>query len=138
MTRIWQQATNESLFLLNMNRVTHFEIPAEDTKRASEFYREVFGWKFNAWGSEDYLVVETGPNGEPGINGGLMKRKDAAQPVVCTIEVEDINTALKRIEHSQGVIVVQKMPVPGMGWLAYFKDTEGNIFGVWQADAEAK
>jgi uncharacterized protein len=122
-----------------MNRITHFEIPAEDTKRASEFYREVFGWKFTSWGGpEEYLLVETGPNSEPGINGGLMKKKHPQQPVVCTIEVEDINTYIKRIEHSGGVIVVDKQAVPGVGWLAYFKDTEGNIFGVWQANAEAK
>lgn len=121
-----------------MNRITHFEIPAEDTKRAAEFYREVFGWKFTAWGNEDYLIVETGPNSDPGINGGLMKRRDPQQPVVCTIEVEDINTYLQRIQHSGGQIVVDRHAIPGVGWLAYFKDTEGNIFGVWQANAEAK
>jgi hypothetical protein len=30
------------------------------------------------------------------------------------------------------------MPVPGVGWLAYCKDTEGNIFGMMQADKSAK
>jgi len=122
-----------------MNRITHFEIPAEDTKRAAEFYREVFGWEFTSRGGpEEYLVIETGPNSEPGINGGLMKKRDPQQPVVCTIDVEDINTAMKRIEHGGGMIVVEKMAIPDVGWLAYFKDTEQNIFGVFQANAEAQ
>lgn len=122
-----------------MNRVTHFEIPAEDTKRAAEFYRKVFGWKFTSYGGPDeYLLVDTGPNSEPGINGGLMKKKHPGQPVVNSIAVEDINASIKMIEHSGGVIVVQKMAIPGVGWLAYFKDTEQNIFGVFQANAEAK
>jgi uncharacterized protein len=34
--------------------------------------------------------------------------------------------------------VVPKMPIPGVGWVAYFKDTEGHIFGAMQADATAK
>jgi uncharacterized protein len=122
-----------------MNRVTHFEIPAVDVRRASEFYREVFGWKFTSYGGpEEYMLVDTGPNSEPGINGGLMKKKHPGQPVVNTIEVLDINASVKMIEHSGGVIVVEKMAIPGVGWLAYFKDTEQNIFGVFQANVEAK
>jgi predicted enzyme related to lactoylglutathione lyase len=122
-----------------MNRVTHFEIPADDTKRASEFYREVFGWAFKSWGGpEEYLLVETGPNSEPGINGGLMKKKHPQQPVVNSIDVLDIDATIKMVEHSGGQIVVPKTTMPGVGWLAYFKDTEGNIFGIMQVDATAK
>src|SRR3954462_6859979 len=112
-----------------MNRVTHFEIPADDVRRASEFYREVFGWKFTSWGGpEEYLLIETGAKDVPGINGGLMKKKHPEQPVVNSMNVEDINTTIKMIEHSGGTIVVPKQAIPGVGWLAYFKDTEGNIF----------
>ena len=31
-----------------------------------------------------------------------------------------------------------KMPIPGVGWLAYLKDTEGNVFGLMQSDPSAK
>jgi uncharacterized protein len=33
---------------------------------------------------------------------------------------------------------VPKMPIPGVGWLAYIKDTEGNILGMMQPDPSAK
>jgi predicted enzyme related to lactoylglutathione lyase len=35
-------------------------------------------------------------------------------------------------------MALPKMPIPGMGWLAYCKDSEGNIFGMMQADPSAK
>ena len=37
-----------------------------------------------------------------------------------------------------GTIVVPKMPIPTVGWLAYFKDPDGIIHGVYQDDKEAK
>jgi hypothetical protein len=37
-----------------------------------------------------------------------------------------------------GTVALAKMPIPGIGWLAYCKDTEGNIFGMMQRDGSAK
>lgn len=31
-------------------RLVHFELPADDTKRAMEFWGGLFGWKFSGWG----------------------------------------------------------------------------------------
>ena len=122
-----------------MPRPIHFEIPADDPARAIRFYETVFGWKFEKWaGPMDYWVITTGAAEEPGINGGLMPKRDPAQPCVNTVDVSDLDATVKTIEGSGGQCVVPKMPVPGVGWLAYFKDTEGHIFGAMQADAEAK
>jgi uncharacterized protein len=54
------------------------------------------------------------------------------------MDVADLDTATTVIETAGGLCVVPKMPIPGVGWLAYFKDTEGHIFGAMQADAAAK
>ena len=55
-----------------MPRVIHFEIVAEKPERAMKFYKEVFGWEFNKWnGPQDYWLVKTGEDSQPGINGGL-------------------------------------------------------------------
>jgi uncharacterized protein len=121
-----------------MNRPVHFEIPAENPDRAIQFYTRLFGWKFEKWnGPMDYWTIRTG-DAEPGINGGLMRRRDPAQPCVNTIDVVDLDATVKVVESLGGQCVVPKMPIPGVGWLAYFKDTEGHIFGVMQADAAAK
>jgi len=122
-----------------MPRPIHFEIPADDPARAIRFYETVFGWKFEKWaGPMDYWVITTGAAEEPGINGGLMPKRDPAQPCVNTVDVNDLDATVKTIESSGGQCVVPKMPVPGVGWLAYFKDTEGHIFGAMQPDTEAK
>lgn len=43
-----------------------------------------------------------------------------------------------KVTDSGGKIVEEKLAVQGLGWLCYFKDTEGNVFGMMQADKNAK
>ena len=127
-----------------MRRVIHFEIHADDPDRAVKFYSTLFGWQFQKWGGpQDYWVVVTGPDGTPGINGGLLRRHgpaagDAVIAYVCTIDVGSLDDTLRTAGALGAPVVVPKMPVPGVGWLAYCKDTEGNIFGVMQSDPNAK
>lgn len=121
-----------------MSRVIHFEIHVDDPDRAGKFYSETFGWKFDKWaGPMDYWLISTGDAAKPGINGGMIRRKDPMGNVYNTIESESIDLSIAKINAAGGTIVVPKMPIPGVGWLAYFKDTEGNIFGVMQADSAA-
>jgi uncharacterized protein len=120
------------------NRVVHFEIPCDDPEKTMKFFREVFGWNFQQFGTEDYWMTMTGDENKPGVNGGLMKRKHPGQPVVNSIDVPDLEVSLKKIGAGGGTVVVPKMPIPGVGWLAYFKDPDGNIHGVYQNDPAAK
>ena len=119
------------------NRVVHFEIPSEDPEKSMSFFEEVFGWQFRQFGEQPYWFVITGEEGAPGINGGLMKRKDPRQPVVNSVMVENIDQTLADIEKAGGTVVVQKMAIPGMGCSAYFMDPDKNIHGVWQVDENA-
>ena len=128
-----------------MSRPVHFEIQAENVERAIAFYRDLLGWEFNQWGKEPYWLVKTGEKGTPGIDGGLLPRRgpgpadmQAVNAFVCTIDVADLDAMVKRATELKGSIVLPKMPIPTVGWLAYAKDTEGNIFGMMQMDANAK
>ena len=127
-----------------MARVVHFEIHAEKPDRAINFYQNSFGWEFQKWeGPMDYWMVMTGPDDQPGINGGMVQRKgkidgDAVIAYVCTIDVPDIDATSSSVEQNGGTIAVPKMGIPGVGWLVYFKDTEGNIFGAMENDPDAK
>ena len=127
-----------------MPRVVHFEIHAGDPERAINFYQNLFDWSFQKWeGPMPYWMVITGPDGQPGINGGLLPRQgeidgQAVIAYVCTVDVADIDGLTRKAESAGGQVVVPKMPIPGVGWLVYCKDTEGNIFGMLQADPEAK
>lgn len=125
-----------------MGRVIHFEIHAADPERAVRFYSTCFGWEFNRWGQEEYWIARTGPDGTPGINGGVLRRRNPApedgQPVnafVCTIDVKNLDEALRLVLDNGGRMAVDKVEMPGLGWLAYVKDTEGNIVGVMQQTA---
>ena len=131
------------------NRIVHFEIYAQDPNRAMKFYSDVFGWTFENWdfGGAAYWGVMTAPKDskDPGINGGLLKRH-GQEPVdgqavigfACTVQVEDIDKTISKIESAGGTLALAKQAIPGMAWQAYYKDTEGNIFGIHQPDPSAK
>jgi len=124
-----------------MPRVIHFEIHAANPERAIKFYGDLLGWTFNKWeGPMPYWLVITGPDGQPGINGGLMPRRgeidgQAVIAYVCTVDVPNVDQFTQKAVSGGAQVVVPKMPIPGVGWLVYCKDTEGNIFGMMQADA---
>jgi predicted enzyme related to lactoylglutathione lyase len=122
-----------------MPRIIHFEIPADNPDRAAKFYSDVFGWQFQKWdGPMEYWMIMTGPSGQPGINGGMMRRAEPGSGTVNTIDVPSVDQYAENIERKGGKTVVPKMPIPGIGYLAYCQDPEGNTFGIMQADAAAK
>jgi uncharacterized protein len=121
-----------------MPRVVHFEIPSDDPQRATRFYGDVFGWQFQKWeGPQEYWLVTTGAEGERGIDGGLLRRSEPSQGVVNTVDVPDVDDVVARVERAGGRVVVPKMPIPGVGWLAYAQDPDGNTFGLMQGDPAA-
>ena len=129
-----------------MPRVVHFEIHADQPERAVKFYQDLFGWQITKWdGPMPYWLVSTGPEGQPGINGGILKRMgpppvsgQAVNAYVCTVDVVKLDDFIKKCGTLSAAIVVPKMAVTGMGWLAYAMDTEGNIFGMMEMDPTAR
>ena len=131
-------------------RVVHFEIPFDDSERASRFYTEAFGWTLSTMPEvvpdampeprpdPDYLLATTGPSdqgppSEPGfVNGGLLRRESPVTAPVLTIDVEDIETALAEVERLGGATVSGRRPVGELGFAAYVTDSEGNLLGLWQ------
>jgi predicted enzyme related to lactoylglutathione lyase len=124
-----------------MRKVVHFEIPADDMARASEFYRSIFGWQLMDMSGQgmDYTLAMTTPVDEQqqpteagAINGGMMQRSDHTPAPIITIDVESIDDALRQIEAQGGSTVTPRQAIPGMGAFAYFKDSEGNTLGLWE------
>ena len=82
-------------------------------------------------------MVTTGADGQPGINGGLMKNT-TVKTTTNTIGVESVDAAIGAVIKAGGPLVMPKTPIPGVGYFAYLTDTEGNLFGVMQPDSNAK
>ena len=119
--------------------VVHFEVPYDDADRARAFYRDVFGWHIQQVPEFDYNFVTTGEtdqNGMPAkpgyIGGGMFRRNEAVDRPVITINVADVDDALRRITEAGGRAVGGPMKVGEMGFAAYFADCEGNLMGLWQ------
>lgn len=136
-----------------MMRPIHFEIHAENPARAAKFYTDVFGWLFEEYPAMDYWVVYTGgvkrkwgdPVTEVGIDGGMLKRRGdppvvgaAVNAYVVTMGCEDYDAMHAKILAAGGTVALPKMAIPGMAWQGYYKDTEGNIFGLHQPDPDAQ
>ncbi|WP_310961862.1 VOC family protein [Nocardioides terrisoli] len=121
-------------------KVVHFEIPFDDAERAHSFYREAFGWTITEIPEMHYSIVQTGPvdgDGFPAekgyVGGGMLKRESPTDRPVITVDVDDIDSALAKIEELGGMTVLGRQDVGEMGWAAYFKDVEGNLMGLWQS-----
>ncbi len=114
------------------NRVTHFEIPAENPEQTMNFFHTVFGWEFQQFGTQDYWLAISGDEKSRGINGAIMKPVGKGQPVINTISVEDIDAILLKVETSGGKILKKKQNIISLGWLAFVSDPAGNIHGVLQ------
>jgi predicted enzyme related to lactoylglutathione lyase len=142
---LWQDRAGETLRERVMPRPIHFEIHAEDPQRAIGFYQALLGWTFTPFG-DAYHLVKTGEPGEPGIDGGMVRRMGETPgpqeptPViayVCTVGVEDVDASVAKALSLGGVQALPKMAIPGVGWLAYVKDTESNVVGLMQSDPAA-
>lgn len=128
---------------MKINPVVHFELPAEDRKRMSEFYTKTFGWKANQLGPEmnNYIVMDTGESDKNGptkkdyINGGIYEKKGdmPAQYPSVVIAVDDIQAHMKKVKAAGGKILGDKpWDIPGVGAYISFIDTEGNRISMLQ------
>ena len=127
--------------MVKMDSVVHFEIPFDNDKRATNFYKKTFGWVVNPMKEMDYILVYTAETDmgtfmiqkTGAINGGMMKRNTKIKSPVITIGVDDMDASLKKTEKNGGSVLVKKTAVGDMGFSAYIKDTEGNIIGLFQS-----
>lgn len=119
------------------NNLARFSIQADDVQRARKFYQDAFGWSFEPWGPPNFYLIETGQTPIPPV-GGLLEARHEKVPGArttgfeCTIGVENIDEAMRKIEAAGGKLVMAKFQIPTVGSGAYYQDTEGNTFCVMQ------
>jgi uncharacterized protein len=115
-------------------RIVHFEVPADDTARALDFYGKLFGWQFQQMeGPVEYHMADAGGTGV-----GLHSAAEGGgiPGIFVYFDVGDINDGIARVKELGGQ-AEDRTPIPGMGWFSRCADTEGNKFGLWQGDESA-
>ncbi|MCU0521826.1 MAG: VOC family protein [Anaerolineae bacterium] len=117
--------------------IVHFEIPADDMARAKAFYEALFGWKIELvpdFGG--YHSVMTSDS-DTDVHGGMMQRQNPGHVFVTYVSTASVDESVAKLEALGGTVVIPKMPIPGMGWFAEFRDPEGNLMGLFQEDPAA-
>jgi predicted enzyme related to lactoylglutathione lyase len=126
-----------------MPNLAHFAINADDVARARQFYERAFGWTFHAWGPPNFYQIQTGSKEDPGVMGALQGRRALIEGqrtigFECTIGVPSIDATEQAVLANGGRIVMPRSIISGVGTLMFFQDTEGNVFGAMQYDANAE
>ena len=120
-----------------MSRVTHFEISADDPVKMRAFYQNVFGWNVTKWeGPIDYWLASTGDPESTGIDGALWPNA-LTHGTVVTVEVENLDAAVEKVQRHRGEIITEKTTITGIGYQIHCKDIERNIIGIHQTDPNA-
>lgn len=125
------------------NKLAHFAVYTDDIERAKQFYDKVFDWGFNSYGQADFLQIKDDKSENGELIGALQSRKYAPIPekiigLECSISVENIDTIIEKIKASGGKILLDKTPIPYVGWITKFLDTEGNLLCAMQYDNTAR
>ncbi len=119
--------------------IVHVEIPATDRATLSEFYKSVFDWTWNHDTNFDYLQFNPGS----GADGAFVGNQSAAgdefgwagagpnSPIVY-FGTDDVNGDIAKIEAAGGQVLMPPMEIPGVGWMALFRDPSGNHMGLFQ------
>ncbi len=128
-----------------MSRVIHFEIQASEPQALVDFYTALLGWSFTKWEGADYWLIRPAPTTSLASTAVCCRARAeaplAGQPVnafVCTAQVTSLDEALTEGSGARGLVALAKMAVPGIGWLAYIKDPDGNIVGLLEPDEGAR
>jgi predicted enzyme related to lactoylglutathione lyase len=123
-----------------MAKVVHFEIPFDNKERAMKFYAETFGWQLMDMPQMNYVMAQTVdvddqqmPKERGAINGGLFERPSEAPNPTIYLDVPSVDEMIKKVEAAGGKVVTRTTPIPGMGAYGRVKDTEGNVFGLFQS-----
>ena len=118
-----------------MQRPIHFEIHVEDPEASITFFSDVLGWGSDRWGDMPYWLQSTGEG--PGIDGAIGSVQEHGQSVALTMDVDDLDAARERVVAAGGTITLERMAIPGVGWLIYATDPNGLHFGLLQSDQSA-
>lgn len=125
-----------------MNTIGYFEIQSSQPERDTQFYSNVFGWKFIR---EHHVPIEYYRIETNSMNGGLLKRPVpmpamgyGTNAYVCSVQVANFDATAELIMKNGGQVAMAKFAIPGRCWQGYFLDQDNNTFGIFEVNANAR
>jgi predicted enzyme related to lactoylglutathione lyase len=109
------------------------ELFADNVEAEKTFYREVFGWQYDSYGTgkDAYTLIRA--NGRP-IAGMVHYAKPAGAERsarwMAFMSVPDVASTAEQAAASGGKVLVPPRDLPGRGKVAVLADPEGALFGV--------
>jgi predicted enzyme related to lactoylglutathione lyase len=126
------QPISDSTVTVRPTIVTWFEIPTEDFERAVHFYEAVFGIQLRR--ELEWPGMAIFPYQEPGISGCVFEGKNvkpSANGVLVYLNCDNkLDAVLARLAGVGGAVLEKKNHIPGIGWVAQMRDSEGNRIGL--------
>lgn len=121
------------------DKVTWFELPADNTERAGKFYSDVFGWTTSDMGQGSLMAINTPtdeqmePLEKGAINGDISPRGEAFDKPLIVITVEDMDAKIEMVKNAGGSVALEPTHVDAMNMIwAIVTDTENNNIGIIQ------
>ena len=118
-----------------MAKVEHYEIPVDDMARASAFYSATLGLGYEPWG-DDTGMLRSG-TGE-GIDGDIHVRGSVLRHPTVVFTVDRIEETLALVVANGGEQLGEIEAMGETARFAYFRDTEGNVIGVYDDNDPAE
>ena len=123
----------------------YFDFTVKDLEKAKSFFEYVLDWRFEKFPGMpyDYYRIRAGAETDPGIDGGIGAIADTptaeGRPLTqVTISVPRLDDCIARVERAGGRVIEPRTAIPGIGWLAACAEPGGLLFGLLEADPEAK
>lgn len=115
------------------NRIWHIELASTDKAASAKFYEGLFGWPFQTYEDMDYTMTDF-PEGDTTLAFSPVDEDqgEAAGSVLVYVDVADVDATVARARELGAAIYLDKMEVPGVGWMAVIGDPGGNRIAVMQ------
>jgi predicted enzyme related to lactoylglutathione lyase len=112
------------------NAINWFEIPAINIERAVKFYSKVLDVEMPMSTSAPATKMAFFPADPDGVQGALVQAEGYVPSdkgsLLYLNAGDDLAPALARVKPAGGSVIREKFSIGEHGFIAYFKDTEGN------------
>jgi predicted enzyme related to lactoylglutathione lyase len=116
------------------NKIMWLEMASTNVPASAKFYGDLFDWPIVTDEKMNYTMTAF-EQGETGMGfSDTNDERSSVEPgsVLVYVDVADVDATIARAQGLGAPVYVDKMEVPGVGWMAVFGDPGGNRIAVMQ------